>query len=125
MKNIPQIKIGIVAGTTDWLPMEIATENRQRLVEEYATRYGAQQIYECSIVLNDNEINIRRAMREITKAECDALVLYWANYGPESAGTQFAEEFDGPVMMIAAAEEGKNPYDRNRRDCRLFRHAYL
>ncbi|MCR5726945.1 MAG: fucose isomerase [Lachnospiraceae bacterium] len=116
MKNIPDIKIGIVAGTTDWLPSELAVENRKFLVDKYRKIYGEENIYECSIVITDNEINIKRAMKELNKAECDAVVLYWANYGPESAGTLFASEFDGPIMMFAAAEEGNEPYRKDRRD---------
>ena len=116
MKNIPDIKLGIIVGSTDWLPAEIAAENLKKLTETYKECYGDEGIYECTITITDNEINIKRAMREVTKAECDAVCLYWANYGPESAGTLFAEEFDGPIMMIAAAEEGEEPYIRDRRD---------
>lgn len=32
MKNIPDIKLGIVVGSTDWLPSEIAIENRKSLL---------------------------------------------------------------------------------------------
>lgn len=116
MKNIPDVKIGIVAGSTDWLPSEIAEKNRKRLVETYKAKFEEENIYECSVIITDNEQNIKRALREVKKAECDALVLYWANYGPESAGTLAAKEFDGPVMMIAAAEEGEEPYTRERHD---------
>lgn len=116
MKNVPDIKLGIIVGSTDWLPAEIAVENRKKLVETYKGKYGEECIYECSITITDNEVNIKRAMREVKKAECNAVCIYWANYGPESAGTLFAQEFDGPVMMIAAAEEGEEPYIRDRRD---------
>lgn len=116
MKNIPSVKLAVVAGSTDWLPSDIAAENRQKLVEAYKSSYGDRDIYECSICVTDNEVNIKRAMREISKAECDAICLYWANYGPESAGTLLAQEFDGPVMMFAAAEEGDEPYARERKD---------
>ena len=116
MKNIPEIKLGIVVGSTDWLPAEIAVENRKNLIDLYKQKYEAENIYECSICLTDNEVNIKRAMRELEKAECNAVCLYFANYGPESAGTLFAQEFDGPVMMIAAAEEGEEPYVRERKD---------
>lgn len=113
---MPDVKIGIIVGSTDWLPSEIAVENRQNLVEAYKTAYGGESIYECSIVITDNEVNIKRAMREINKAECTAVCMYFANYGPESAGTLFAQEFDGPVMFIGAAEEGAEPYIRDRKD---------
>ena len=116
MKNVPEVKIGILVGSTDWLPSEIAIENRQKLVETCRSKYGDEAIYECSICLTDNEVNIKRAMRELAKAECNAVCLYFANYGPESAGTLFAQEYDGPVMMIAAAEEGPGPYIRERKD---------
>ena len=116
MKNIPDVKIGIIVGSTDWMPSEIAVENRKRLIEAYTTRYGADRIYECPICVTDNEINIRRAMREIQKAECNAVCVYFANYGPESAGTLLAQEFDGPVMFIAAAEEGEEPFTKERKD---------
>ncbi len=116
MKNIPEVKIGIIAGSTDWLSSEIAVENRKKLVATYVQKYGDESIYECSVVISDNEVNVKRAMREIRKAECDAIVLYWANYGPELAGTLLAHQFDGPAMMIAAAEEGDEPYFRERRD---------
>lgn len=116
MKNIPDVKMGIVAGSTDWLPSDIAEADRKKLVEAYKEAYGENDIYECPIIITDNEINIKRVLRDIMKAECNALVLYWANYGPESAGTLFAHEFDGPVMMIASAEEGTEPFVRQRTD---------
>lgn len=116
MKNIPDIRLGIVVGSTDWMPSEIAVENRKKLVENYKGKYGESEIYECSICITDNEVNIKRAMREVEKAECNALCVYYANYGPESAGSLFAHEFDGPVMFMAAAEEGEEPYIKERKD---------
>ncbi len=116
MNNIPDVKIGVIAGTTDWLPTDIAVENRRRMLEEYRNSFGDENIYECSIIISDNEVSIKRAFREVSKAECNAVVLYWANYGPESAGTLFAQEFSGPIMMIAAAEERGESDFRDRRD---------
>jgi len=119
MKNIPNIKLGIVVGSTDWLPSGLAEEMRKRLIETYQAIYGEEamkDIYECSICVTDNEVNIRRAFREIEKAGCNALCLYFANYGPESAGTLMADKFNGPVMMMGAAEEGNEPYVRERKD---------
>lgn len=116
MKNIPDVKLGIVVGSTDWLPSEIAVKNQKKLIERYKAKYGEENIYECSICITDNEVNIKRAMKELSKAECNAVCLYYANYGPESAGTLFAQEFNGPVMLIAAAEEGQEPYIEERKD---------
>ena len=116
MKNIPDIKIGIIAGTTDWMPQDVAAENRQKLVETFKAAYGEEDIYECPIIITDNEVSIKRAMKDVQKADCNAVALYWANYGPESAGTLFAQEFDGPIMLFAGAEEGNEPFIRDRKD---------
>lgn len=116
MKNLPDIKLGIVVGSTDWLPSDLAIENRRKIVESYKSVYDDTGIYECPICITDNEVNIKRAMRDISKAECDAVCVYYANYGPESAGTLFAQEFDGPIMFFAAAEEGQEPFIRGRTD---------
>ena len=116
MNNLPGVKLGVIVGSTDWMPTEVAVENRRALMETYRGKYGADDIYECAVCITDKEINIKRAMREIKKAECTAVCVYYANYGPESAGTLFAQEFDGPVMFMAAAEEGKEPYIRDRKD---------
>ena len=116
MKNIPEIKIGVVVGSTDWMPAEEAIALRGRLIETYKQLYPDSELYECPICLTDNEVNIKRVLKDIQKAECDALCMYFANYGPESSGTLLAQEFDGPKMFIAAAEEGQEPFLRNRTD---------
>lgn len=116
MKNIPNVKVGIVVGSTDWLPMDFAVEHLRKLVEACSEVYEDLDIYECRICVTDNEISVKRAMKDILKAECDAICIYYANYGPESAGSLLAEEFGGPVMVIAAAEEGTSPYIQNRTD---------
>ena len=41
------------------------------------------------------------------EANCNALVVYLGNFGPESSETLLAKYFEGPVMFIAAAEEQK------------------
>ena len=53
----------------------------------------------------ENEIHMRKALSEVKKAGCDALVVYLGNFGPETSETLLAKEFGGPVMFIAAAEE--------------------
>ncbi len=120
MKNIPDVKLGIIAGSTDWLPSDLAEGLRMRLVKAYRAEYGenndGSEIYECPVCITDNEVNIRRAMRDLTKAGCNAICIYFGNYGPESAGTLLARNFEGPVMMFGAAEEGGPPYMKERKD---------
>ena len=116
MKNIPEIKIGIVTGSTDWLPSDVAIEKGHKLVEIYKSIYDDKDIYACPVLLTDNEVSIKRVMRDIIKTGCNAVCLYYANYGPESTGTLFAREFGEPVMIIASAEEGTEPYNDQRMD---------
>jgi L-fucose isomerase-like protein len=116
MKNIPDIRIGVIVGSTDWLPSDVAIAQRGKLIETYMSIYGDEGVYECPVCITDNELSIKRVMKDISKAECDAVCLYWANYGPESAGTLLAQEFDGPVMLFAAADEGEEPFERERLD---------
>lgn len=116
MKNIPEVKLGIVVGSTDWLPSDIAILKRKELIQAYQSSYGEAGIYECPICITDHEVSIKRAMRDIQKAECNAVCVFYANYGPESAGTLFAQEFDGPVMLLASAEEGQPPFLKERKD---------
>ena len=114
MKNIPDIKLGIVVGSTDWLPSDLAINQRVKLVECYQSIYK-DDIYECPICVDDNEINVKRAIKDIKKAECNALVVYFANYGPESASTLLVEDFGGPVMLVGASEESSELI-RGRKD---------
>ncbi len=116
MKNIPDLKLGVIVGSTDWLPLDVAIAQRSILIEAYKSIYGEEGVYECPVCITDNELSIKRVMKDISKAECNAVCLYWANYGPESAGTLLAKEFNGPVMLIAAAEESEEPFERERLD---------
>ena len=102
MINIPQIKIGIVSVSRDCFPMTLSETRRKAVVDAYKAKYG--EIYECPVCI-ENEVHMMAALEDIKKAECDALVVYLGNFGPETSETLLAKYFDGPVMFVAAAEE--------------------
>lgn len=102
MINIPQIKIGIVSVSRDCFPMTLSETRRKAVVDSYKAKYG--EIYECPVCI-ENEVHMMAALEDIKKAECDALVVYLGNFGPETSETLLAKYFDGPVMFVAAAEE--------------------
>ena len=52
----------------------------------------------------ENELDMLDAVADVTKEECNALVVFLGNFGPETPETLIAEKFDGPVMFVAAAE---------------------
>lgn len=116
MNNIANVKIGIVVGSTDWLPSDIAINVGKKFVADYKSAYPDSDIHECPICITDNEMSVKRALKDIINAECNALCIYFANYGPESSGTLLAKKFSGPVLMIGAADEGDGPYIKERKD---------
>ena len=47
MNNIPEVKVGIVAVSRDCFPESLSVNRRKALVDAYAAKYDAADIYEC------------------------------------------------------------------------------
>lgn len=126
MMNIPEVKIGIVAVSRDCFPESLSVNRRKALVSAYQAKYNAQEIYECPICIVESEIHMVRALEDINKAECNALVVYLGNFGPEISETLLARHFDGPVMFVAAAEESGADLVQGRGDayCGMLNASY-
>ena len=101
MNNIPVEKIGIVAVSRNCFPMTLSVSRRQAVVKAYREKYG--DIYECPVCI-ENEIDMRKALADVREAGCNALVVYLGNFGPETPETLLIKEFEGPSMVVAAAE---------------------
>ncbi len=125
-KNIPQIKVGIVAVSRDCFPESLSVTRRQRLVEAYEEKYGKDDIYECPICIVESEIHMVQALEDIKKAGCNALAVYLGNFGPEISETLLAKHFDGPKMFLAAAEESGDNLVQGRGDayCGMLNASY-
>ncbi|MCR5420179.1 MAG: L-fucose/L-arabinose isomerase family protein [Lachnospiraceae bacterium] len=108
MNNMPKVKIGIVAVSRDCFPEELSVNRRRALVAAYTEKYGADDIYECPVCIVESEIHMKQALEDIKKAGCNALCIYLGNFGPEISETMLAQQFDGPKMFVAAAEEDYN-----------------
>ena len=126
MNNIPKAKVGIVAVSRDCFPEELSVNRRKALVEAYAAKYDAADIYECPICIVESEIHMVQALEDIKKAGCNALVVYLGNFGPEISETLLAKHFEGPKMFIAAAEESQNDLSDGRGDayCGMLNASY-
>ena len=98
MSNIPQIKLGIIAVSRDCFPIALSEMRRAAIVKAYKG-----DIYECPVTV-ENEKDMLKAVADVTAAECNALVVFLGNFGPETPETLIAKYFDGPCMFIAAAE---------------------
>lgn len=123
MKNIPQVKLGIAAVSRDCFPMTLSANRRKAVVEAY-TKKGLS-VYECPTTI-ENELDMRKALAEVKEAGCNALVVYLGNFGPESSETLLAKEFGGPVMFVAAAEDGADKLVGGRGDayCGMLNASY-
>ena len=103
--NAPDVKLAIVAVSRDCFPESLSVNRRKALVKAYTEKYGADDIYECPICIVESEIHMQQALADIKAAGCNALCVYLGNFGPEISETMLAQNFDGPVMFCAAAEE--------------------
>ena len=126
MKNVPEVKIGIVAVSRDCFPESLSVNRRKALVEAYRNKYDAQEIYECPVCIVESEIHMVQALKDIQEAGCNALAVYLGNFGPEISETLLAKHFDGPVMFVAAAEESGNNLIQGRGDayCGMLNASY-
>ena len=106
MTNIPQLKCGIISVSRDCFIISLSENRRKAIAAVYNKKYGS--IYEAKTTV-ENEADMLTALDEVKAANCNALVVFLGNFGPETPETLIAKNFDGPVMYIAAAEEsGKN-----------------
>lgn len=123
MNNMPEEKIGIVAVSRDCFPMSLSENRRKAVVAAYQKKYG--EIYECSVCV-ENELDMRSALVDVTDAGCNALVVYLGNFGPESSETLLIKEFQGPSMIVAAAEETGDNLVQGRGDayCGVLNASY-
>ncbi len=126
MKNIPKVKVGIVAVSRDCFPESLSVNRRRALVAAYTEKYGADDIYECPVCIVESEIHMLEALADIKAEGCNALCVYLGNFGPEISETMLAQNFDGPVMFAAAAEENIGVLSDDRGDayCGMLNASY-
>ncbi len=101
MKNIPEVKLGIIAVSRDCFPIQLSERRRAAIVA--ACGQKKLDIYEAKTTV-ENEKDMLKAVEEVKAAECNALVVFLGNFGPETSETLIAKYFDGPCMYVAASE---------------------
>ena len=99
MKNIPDVKLGLIAVSRDCFPIALSEKRRAAI----ATAYKGGDLYECPVTV-ENEQDMLKAVADAKARDCNALVVFLGNFGPETPETLIAKNFDGPCMFIAAAE---------------------
>jgi L-fucose isomerase-like protein len=123
MKNVPEVKVCIIAVSRDCFPMTLSERRRAAIVKAYTDKYG--EIYESKVCV-ENEKHMLQALEDVNAAGCNALVVYLGNFGPETAETLLAKYFNGPTMFIAAAEEAGDKLldDRGDAYCGMLNASY-
>ncbi|MBQ9514081.1 MAG: L-fucose/L-arabinose isomerase family protein [Clostridia bacterium] len=126
MENTPKLKIGIVAVSRDCFPQSLSENRRKALVNAFKAKYDPALIYECPICIVESEIHMEQALKDINEQGCNALCVYLGNFGPEISETMLAQNFNGPVMFCAAAEESQNDLVGGRGDayCGMLNASY-
>jgi L-fucose isomerase-like protein len=109
LKNVPEVKLGIVAVSRDCFPIELSRNRKNKVIEE-CNKEGIPIINVETIIENENDTV--KALNEIKEKGINALVIYLGNFGPEGPTSLLAQKFDGPVMVCAAGEEtGKDLFN--------------
>ena len=120
MMNMPEVKLGIVAVSRDCFPITLSESRRKAVAAAYKG-----ELYECPTVV-ESELDMQKALGEVREAGCNALVVYLGNFGPETAETLLVKYFDGPCMVVAAAEEHGGNLVQGRGDayCGMLNASY-
>jgi L-fucose isomerase-like protein len=123
MKNIPKVKLGIVAVSRDCFPIELSRKRRAQVVAE--CRKAGLPVTEIRTTV-ENERDVLAALEETRVRGINALVVYLGNFGPEGPTTILAQKFGGPVMFAAAAEESGEDLVGGRGDayCGMLNTSY-
>ncbi len=123
MKNIPDVKLGIVAVSRDCFLIDLSIKRRRAVVA--ACQSKKISIVECATTI-ENEKDSLKALAELAQKGVNALVIFLGNFGPEGPTTILAQRFNGPVMVVAAAEETQNDLIDGRGDayCGMLNNSY-
>jgi L-fucose isomerase-like protein len=123
MNNVPEIKLGIVAVSRDCFPIELSKTRKGNVVRACNRKQIPITALETVI---ENESDTAKALRELKDNAINALVIYLGNFGPEGPLTLLAQKFDGPVMLVAAAEEDTGVLLNDRGDayCGMLNASY-
>jgi L-fucose isomerase-like protein len=123
MPNTPRTKLALVGVSRDCFPIEL-TRKRMEILVEACTKRGIQ-VYACPTII-ENEKDALAAVSASVAAGANAAVIYLGNFGPEGPLSIFAQQFPGPVMACAAAEESTASLIEGRGDafCGLLSACY-
>ena len=113
MKNMPEVKMGIVGVSRDCFPIELSRKRLASVVAE--CRKLKLDIVPCSTII-ETEHDAIIAAAELEQKGANAVAIYLGNFGPEGPTTIFAQTFGKPFMLCGAAEESRTTMIDGRGD---------
>ena len=70
MKNIPEVKLGIIAVSRDCFPIALSISRREAIVKAFG-----EGLYECKVTV-ENEKDMLAAVEDVKAAGCNALTVF-------------------------------------------------
>src|SRR6201987_6051582 len=101
----PDIKLGLVSASRNCFPRSLSEERTQRLIEGCRAAGIKLTVPEGDCRIIETKDHAAEAARQFKQAGCDAVVYFLGNFSPEIEDAYFVKLYDGPVMLLAAAEE--------------------
>ncbi|MBV9107383.1 MAG: hypothetical protein JO313_15315 [Verrucomicrobia bacterium] len=101
----PDIKLALVSASRNCFPRALSEERTNRLLERCRAAGIRPFIPEGDCRIIETKAHAVEAARQIKEAGCDAVVYYLGNFSGEIEDAVFIKAYDGPVMLLAAAEE--------------------
>ncbi len=101
----PEIKLGLVSASRNCFPRSLSDERTNRLLERCRGAGISPFVPEGDCRIIETKAHAAEAARQFKEAGCDAVVYYLGNFSGEIEDAVFIKAYDGPVMLLAAAEE--------------------
>src|SRR5215831_9332336 len=101
----PEIKLGLVSASRNCFPRSLSEERTVRLLETCKKAGITPFVPKGESRIIETKDHAADAAQQFKQAGCDAVVFYLGNFSPEIEDANFVKAFDGPVMILAAAEE--------------------
>ena len=124
MKNMPEIKLGIVGVSRDCFPIALTKSRLAALMTE-VKKAKLANVVDCPVVI-ENEVDAMKALAWTKENGVNAVCMFLGNFGPEGPTTFFVEKFGKPAMVLAAKEESKKGLASDRGDalCGVLNFSY-
>ena len=124
MINQPTVKLGIVGVSRDCFPITLTQARVAALMAE-VKKAGLPEVYDCPVTI-ENEKDTMQALDWAKANGINAVCMFLGNFGPEGPTTMFVQKFQGPAMVLAAKEEGKEGLASDRGDalCGVLNFSY-